>query len=45
MLPFRRSALAAAPVVDAPNVTMLIAWPPHSRSLALVGLTRTAARP
>ncbi|MEU1363466.1 hypothetical protein ABZ356_26895 [Micromonospora zamorensis] len=39
------AALAALPVMDAPNVTMVIAWPPHSRSLALAGLIRTAARP
>ncbi|MET8547548.1 hypothetical protein [Micromonospora zamorensis] len=38
------AALAALPVMDAPNVTMVIAWPPHSRSLALAGLIRTAAR-
>ena len=35
---------AAVPVTDAPLVTTLIAWPPHSRSLALAGLIRTAAR-
>ncbi|HEX6352314.1 LysR family transcriptional regulator [Actinophytocola sp.] len=34
----------AVPVTDAPLVTTLIAWPPHSRSLALAGLIRTATR-
>jgi hypothetical protein len=32
------------PVVDAPTVTTLIAWPPHSRSRAVAGLVRTAVR-
>ncbi|MWA06161.1 LysR family transcriptional regulator [Actinomadura sp. LD22] len=36
--------LAAVPVVDAPQVTTLIAWPPHSRSLPLADLVRTATR-
>jgi DNA-binding transcriptional LysR family regulator len=36
--------LAAVPVPDAPKVTTVIAWPPHSRSLALAGLVRTATR-
>ncbi|WP_250006657.1 LysR family transcriptional regulator [Actinoplanes sp. M2I2] len=36
--------LAAVPVLDAPLVTTVIAWPPHSRSLALAGLIRTATR-
>lgn len=35
---------AALPVVDAPPVTTLIAWPPHSRSRPLADLIRTAAR-
>jgi DNA-binding transcriptional LysR family regulator len=35
---------AAVPVVDAPLVTTVIAWPPHSRSLALAGLVRAATR-
>ncbi|PYC70783.1 LysR family transcriptional regulator [Micromonospora arborensis] len=39
-----RRDLAAVPVVDAPTVTTVIAWPPHSRSLALAGLIRTAIR-
>ncbi|MFF4486443.1 LysR family transcriptional regulator [Streptomyces sp. NPDC001544] len=36
-------ALAAVPVLDAPAVTTVIAWPPHSRSRAVAGLVRTAA--
>ncbi len=36
--------LAAVPVPDAPMVTTVIAWPPHSRSRALAGLIRTATR-
>ena len=39
-----RHDLAAVPVVDAPRVTTVIAWPPHSRSLALAALIRTATR-
>ncbi|MGC4745937.1 LysR family transcriptional regulator [Micromonospora sp. DT201] len=39
-----RSDLAAVPVSDAPTVTTVIAWPPHSRSLALAGLIRAAVR-
>ncbi|MFG2723022.1 LysR family transcriptional regulator [Streptomyces sp. NPDC048416] len=39
-----RSDLATVPVVDAPEVTTVIAWPPHSRSLAVAGLVRAAAR-
>ncbi|MGW4231063.1 LysR family transcriptional regulator [Streptomyces sp. NPDC004980] len=35
---------AAVPVTDAPPVVTHIAWPVHSRSLALAGLIRTAAR-
>ncbi|MFF4015999.1 LysR family transcriptional regulator [Streptomyces sp. NPDC001843] len=35
-------ALAAVPVLDAPAVTTVIAWPPHSRSRAVAGLVRTA---
>ncbi len=34
--------LAAVPVLDAPTVTTVIAWPPHSRSRALADLVRTA---
>ncbi|MGM1063949.1 LysR family transcriptional regulator [Saccharothrix sp. Mg75] len=36
--------LAAVPVVDAPPVTTVIAWPPHSRSLALAVLVQVATR-
>ncbi|MEV0053656.1 LysR family transcriptional regulator [Saccharopolyspora shandongensis] len=36
--------LAAVPVLDAPTVTTVIAWPPHSRSRALAGLVRVATR-
>lgn len=36
--------LAAVPVLDAPKVTTLIAWPPHSRSQAVAGLVRAATR-
>lgn len=36
--------LAAVPVRDAPLVTTVIAWPPHSRSAAVAGLVRTALR-
>ncbi|SMD25583.1 LysR family transcriptional regulator [Lentzea albidocapillata] len=34
--------LVAIPVVDAPQVTTVIAWPPHSRSRALADLVRVA---
>ncbi|WP_431880001.1 LysR family transcriptional regulator [Micromonospora marina] len=36
--------LTAVPVPDAPSVTTVIAWPPHSRSRALAALVRTATR-
>ena len=39
-----REGLAAVPVPDAPMVTTVIAWPPHSRSRAVAGLVRTAIR-
>lgn len=39
-----REDLAAVPVPDAPPVTTVIAWPPHSRSRAVAGLVRTAVR-
>ncbi|MFJ8042267.1 LysR family transcriptional regulator [Kitasatospora sp. NPDC096147] len=39
-----RGDLAAVPVLDAPEVTTVIAWPPHSRSRALADLVRTATR-
>ncbi|GHF39284.1 LysR family transcriptional regulator [Kitasatospora xanthocidica] len=38
------SDLAAVPVLDAPKVTTVIAWPPHSRSRAVADLVRTATR-
>ncbi|MCX2948554.1 LysR family transcriptional regulator [Lentzea sp. NEAU-D7] len=34
--------LVAIPVVDAPQVTTVIAWPPHSRSRAVADLVRVA---
>ncbi|MGW7459717.1 LysR family transcriptional regulator [Streptomyces sp. NPDC054797] len=36
--------VAAVPVLDAPKVTTVIAWPPHSRSRAVADLVRTATR-
>ena len=36
--------LGAVPVPDAPTVTTVIAWPPHSRSRAVAQLVRTATR-
>ena len=36
--------LAAVPVLDAPTVTTVIAWPPHSRSRAVADLVRAATR-
>lgn len=36
--------LTAVPVPDAPAVTTVIAWPPHSRSRPLAALIRTATR-
>ncbi|WP_123981621.1 LysR family transcriptional regulator [Streptomyces sp. Ag109_O5-1] len=39
-----REELAAVPVPDAPTVTTVIAWPPHSRSRAVAGLVRAAVR-
>ncbi|APE19828.1 MULTISPECIES: LysR family transcriptional regulator [Streptomyces] len=35
---------ATVPVPDAPPVTTVIAWPPHSRSQAVAALVRTATR-
>ncbi|QKW22432.1 LysR family transcriptional regulator [Kitasatospora sp. NA04385] len=35
---------AAVPLTDAPLVVTHLAWPAHSRSLALAGLVRTATR-
>lgn len=34
----------AVPVIDAPNVTTVIAWPPNSRSQAVAALVRSAAK-
>ena len=39
-----RDDVAVVPVVDAVQVTTVIAWPPHSRSRALADLVRTATR-
>ena len=39
-----RGGLAVVPLVDAPRVTTVIAWPPQSTSLALAALVRTATR-
>ncbi len=39
-----RWGLAAVPAVDAPLVTTVIAWPPHSRSRAVADLIRVATR-
>lgn len=39
-----RDGLAVVPVPDAPMVTTVIAWPPHSRSGAVADLVRTATR-
>ncbi|MBG0821675.1 LysR family transcriptional regulator [Planomonospora sp. ID91781] len=36
--------LAAVPVLDAPTVTTVIAWPSHSRSRAVADLVRSATR-
>lgn len=36
--------LTTVPVLDAEPVTTVVAWPPHSRSLAVAGLVRTALR-
>ncbi|MDP3891025.1 LysR family transcriptional regulator [Nocardioides sp.] len=36
--------LAVVPLTDAPQVTTVIAWPPHSTSTGVAGLVRTAAR-
>lgn len=38
------SNLAAVPLADAPAVTTHIAWPSHSRSLAVAALARSAGR-
>ena len=38
------SAHVAVPLIDATHVTTVLAWPPHSRSLAVAGFVRTAAQ-
>ncbi|MFC5061444.1 LysR family transcriptional regulator [Actinomycetospora atypica] len=40
----RHEGLATVPVRDAPVVTTVLAWPPHSRSSALADLVRCATR-
>lgn len=39
-----RDDVVAVPVVDAPKVTTVIAWPPHSRSRAVADIVRAALR-
>ncbi|XRQ08965.1 LysR family transcriptional regulator [Actinomadura welshii] len=39
-----RNEHAMVPVLDAPPVTTVIAWPPHSRSRAVAGLVQAATR-
>lgn len=39
-----RDGLAVVPLSDAPRVTTVITWPPHSTSAAVAGLVRTAGR-
>ncbi|GGP95828.1 DNA-binding transcriptional LysR family regulator [Actinomadura coerulea] len=39
-----RRDLTFVPILDAPTVTTVIAWPPHSRSLTLAALIQTATR-
>ncbi len=39
-----RWGLAAVPALDAPSVTTVIAWPPHSRSRAVADLVRVATQ-
>lgn len=39
-----REGLAALPVVDAPPVTTVLAWPPQSRSRGVAGLVRVGVR-
>lgn len=39
-----RDGLAVVTLADAPQVTTVIAWPPHSTSPGVAGLVRTAAR-
>ena len=40
--PYLTEGHATVPVLDAPTVTTVIAWPPHSTSRALAGLVRAA---
>jgi DNA-binding transcriptional LysR family regulator len=42
--PELRDGLVTIPVADAPTVTTVIAWPPHSRSRAVAALVRAASR-
>jgi DNA-binding transcriptional LysR family regulator len=42
--PQLRDDVAAVPVLDAPPVTTVMAWPAHSRSRAVAALVRTAMR-
>ncbi|MGJ5894636.1 LysR family transcriptional regulator [Streptomyces niveiscabiei] len=42
--PGLRQDLAAVPVLDAPPVTTVIAWPPHSRLRTVADLVRVATR-
>ncbi|SDD59088.1 DNA-binding transcriptional regulator, LysR family [Nocardioides lianchengensis] len=39
-----RDGLVVLPIADAPRVTTVIAWPPHSTSTGVAGLVRTAGR-
>ncbi|RJQ78647.1 LysR family transcriptional regulator [Pseudonocardiaceae bacterium YIM PH 21723] len=39
-----REDVTAVPVIGAPEITTVIAWPPHSRSKAVADLVRTACR-
>ena len=39
-----RGGHAVVPLIDAPQVTTVIAWPPQSTSVALAALVRTAVR-
>lgn len=39
-----RDGLAVVPLTDAPRVTTVIAWPPHSTSPGVAGLVQTASR-
>ncbi|MFG1605920.1 LysR family transcriptional regulator [Actinoplanes sp. NPDC049265] len=42
--PYLTDRHATVPMLDAPEVTTVIAWPPHSTSRALAALVRTATR-